>query len=96
MKTMYVYIMTNDNNTTLYVGVTSDLVRRIWEHKNNTFDGFTAKYFLHKLVYFECFEDELSAIACEKYLKKCYRKTKIKLITQKNPKWNDLSDDFFK
>ena len=86
--------MTNENNTTLYVGVTSDLSRRVYEHKNNTFDGFTAKYFLHKLVYFECFEDELSAISCEKYLKKCYRKTKEKLITQKNPKWNDLSDDF--
>ena len=83
MKTMYVYIMTNENNTTLYVGVTSNLARRVYEHKNNTFGGFTAKYFLHKLVYFESFEDELSAISCEKYLKKCYRKTKEKIITQK-------------
>ena len=87
--------MTNANNTTLYVGVTNDLARRVWEHKNNKFEGFTAKYLLHKLVYFEAFEDELSAIACEKYLKKCYRKAKEKLITQKNPLWNDLSDDFY-
>lgn len=95
MKSMYVYIMSNRNNTSLYVGVTNDLMRRVWEHKNNIFDGFTYKYALHKLVYFEMFEDELSAITCEKYLKKCYRKTKEKLITQRNPQWNDLSDDFF-
>ena len=91
MKTMYVYMMTNKNNTVLYVGVTNNLMRRINEHKNNIFNSFSAKYSLHKLVYFETFEDELSAIACEKYLKKCYRKTKEKLITQKNPQWNDLS-----
>ena len=89
---MYVYIMTNKNNTTLYVGVTSDLVRRIWEHKNNILKGFTAQYDLHKIVYFEVYEDELSAIAREKYLKKCYRKTKNKLITKQNPQWNDLYD----
>ena len=94
MKTMYVYIMTNINNTTLYVGVTNDLYRRVYEHKNDIFEGFTAKYSLHKLVYFETFEDELSAIACEKYLKKCFRKTKEKLISKKNPQWNDLSDVF--
>ena len=93
MKQMYVYIMTNKNNTTLYVGVTNNLYRRVWEHKNNIFDGFSKKYNLHKLVYFEVFEDELSAIACEKYLKKCYRKTKEKLITQNNSQWNDLYDE---
>ena len=92
MKTMYVYIMTNKNNTTLYVGVTNDLVRRIWEHKNNVLKGFTAQYDLHKLVYFEVYEDELSAIEREKYLKKCYRKTKNKLVTEQNPQWNDLYD----
>ena len=89
---MYVYIMTNKNNTTLYVGMTNDLVRRIWEHKNNVLKGFTAQYDLHKLVYFEVYEDELSAIEREKYLKKCYRKTKNKLVTEQNPQWNDLYD----
>ena len=90
MKMMYVYIMTNKNNTVLYVGVTNDLVRRIWEHKNNVFAGFTACYDLHKLVYFETYEDESIAIEREKYLKKCYRKTKDKLIRDKNPQYNDL------
>ena len=87
---MYVYIMTNKNNTTLYVGVTNDLVRRVWEHKNNILKGFTAQYDLHKSVYFEVYEDELSAIEREKYLKKSYRKTKNKLVTKQNPQWNDL------
>ena len=86
--------MSNKNNTTLYVGVTNDLVRRVFEHKNNILPGFTALYDLHKLVYFEVYEDEMSAIQREKYLKKCYRKTKNKLITDKNPQWNDLSDEF--
>lgn len=90
MKTVYVYIMTNKNNTTLYTGVTSDLVRRVWEHKNNIRNGFTAEYNLHKLVYFEVYEDEKSAIEREKYLKKCYKITKQKLITEHNPFWNDL------
>ena len=93
MKTMYVYIMTNKNNTSLYVGVTSDLVRRAWEHKNNILKGFTARYDLHKLVYFEVYEDEMTAIEREKYLKKCYKKTKIKLVTEQNPQWNDLYDE---
>ena len=93
MKPMYVYIMSNKNNTTLYVGVTNDLVRRILEHKNNVLQGFTAEYNLHKLVYFEMCENEQAAIEREKYLKKCYRKTKEKLITEQNPKWQDLFDD---
>ncbi len=90
MKSMYVYIMTNKNNTTFYVGVTNNLVRRVYEHKNNLLEGFTAKYDLHKLVYYEIYEEEQVAIQREKYLKKCYRKTKEKLIVQKNPKWEDL------
>ncbi len=90
MKTMYVYIMTNKNNTTLYIGVTNDLVRRMWEHKNEIFKGFTSQYDLHKLVYFETYEDEKTAIEREKYLKKCYKITKIKLITGFNPQWDDL------
>ena len=93
MKNMYVYIMTNANNTSLYVGVTNDLVRRIWEHKNDIHKGFTCEYNLHKLVYFEVYEDEVTAIEREKYLKKCYKKTKIKLITEQNPQWNDLYDE---
>ena len=92
MKVMYVYIVSNRNNTTLYVGVTNNLLRRIYEHKNNIVEGFTKRYALHKLVYFEIFDDEMSAIRYEKYLKKCYRKTKVKLIEQKNPLWNDLYD----
>ncbi len=90
MKNMYVYIMTNKNNTVLYVGVTNNLVRRIYEHRNKLVSGFTAKYELCKLVYFESFESELLAIEREKYLKKCYRKTKEKLITDFNPFWRDL------
>ena len=82
--------MTNQNNTSLYIGVTNDLVRRVWEHKNEIFKGFTSKYNLHKLVYFETYEDEKTAIEREKYLKKCYKNTKKKLITDLNPQWNDL------
>ena len=69
MKTMYVYIMTNKNNTVLYVGVTNDLLRRTWEHKNNILEGFSKQYNLHKLVYFETCPDEISAITRDKYLK---------------------------
>ncbi len=94
MKAMYVYILTNINNTTLYIGVTNDLKRRIFEHKSGLFkSAFTARYSLTKLVYFECHEDELIAIAREKYLKKAFRKEKIKLIEAKNPLWNDLYDE---
>ena len=93
MKMMYVYIMTNANNTSLYVGVTNDLVRRIWEHKNDVHKCFTCEYNLHKLVYFEVYEDEVTAIEREKYLTKCYKKTKKKLITEQNPQWNDLYDE---
>ena len=84
--------MTNKNNTTLYIGVTNNLARRVYEHKNHLLDGFTARYELHKLVYFEMYEDELTAIEREKYLKRCYRKTKNKLIATQNPGWNDLSE----
>ena len=92
MKNMYIYFMTNKNNTSLYVGVTNNLVRRVYEHKNHLLDGFTAHYDLHKLVYYEIFEDEQTASQREKYLKKCYRKTKNKLVTQMNPEWEDLYD----
>lgn len=83
--------MTNKNN--IYVGITNNLLRRVWEHKNNILTGFSQQYNLYKLVYFETFEDEISAITREKYLKKCYRKTKEKLINENNPQWNDLYDN---
>ena len=92
MKNMYVYIMSNRNNTTLYVGGTNDLMRRVYEHRNRLIKGFTSQYGLIKLVYFEYFDSEEQAILREKYLKKCYRKTKNKLINERNPLWLDLYD----
>ena len=90
MKNMYVYIMTNDRNGTLYVGVTSDLPRRVYEHKNSIMKGFTSKYQLNKLVYYEVFDDELTAIQREKNLKKYNRNWKKDLIESQNPEWADL------
>ena len=90
MKKMYVYILSNKNNGTLYIGVTNNLVRRVYEHKNKFIEGFSNKYDLIKLVYYEIYEDELRAIGREKFLKKAYRKTKVKLINEFNPDWEDL------
>ena len=90
MKNMYVYIMTNDRNGTLYVGVTSDLPKRVYEHKNSIMKGFTSKYQLNKLVYYEVFDDELTAIQREKNLKKYNRNWKKDLIESQNPEWVDL------
>lgn len=90
MKSGYVYILTNQPNGTLYIGVTSDLRKRIWQHKNKHADGFTAKYHLDKLVYYEIFEDIESAIYREKRLKEWQRKWKISLIQKMNPLWKDL------
>ncbi|MCM1323816.1 MAG: GIY-YIG nuclease family protein [Acetobacter sp.] len=95
MKTMYVYIMTNSRHTVLYVGVTNNLIRRVEEHKQKTLGGFTAKYNVDKLVYYEYADDEIAAIEREKYLKKCYRKTKDKLISEFNPDWQDLAKLFY-
>ncbi len=89
---MYVYIMTNKNNTTFYVGVTNDLVRRVWEHKNKMYDGFTARYNLNKLVYYEVYDDESTAILREKTLKDRSRQYKIDLIRAANSDCNDLYD----
>lgn len=85
-----VYIMTNRKDGVLYIGVTSDLVKRVWEHKNSVVDGFTKKYNLHKLVYFEMIDDMAEAILREKRLKKYLRFQKTALIEKTNPQWQDL------
>lgn len=90
MKQGFVYIMTNSKNTVFYIGITSDIVRRVYEHKNNLIDGFTKKYNLHKLVYFEQFDLLTLAIAREKQLKHWHRDWKINLIRSKNPDFKDL------
>jgi len=87
----YVYILTNKSNTVLYVGVTSDLERRVWEHKEKVYAGFTSKYNVNKLVYYEDFQWIHDAIAREKQLKGGSRQKKIDLILIENPAWNDLS-----
>ncbi|WP_019528447.1 GIY-YIG nuclease family protein [Dasania marina] len=85
-----VYILTNKRNGTLYIGVTGHFIQRIWQHRNNELDGFTKKYQVHKLVYFELTDCITTAIAREKQLKSWRRSWKIELIEQDNPKWNDL------
>ncbi len=85
-----VYIVTNKNNTTLYTGVTSNLVQRIFQHKSKAVAGFSKKYNLQKLVYYECTEDVHSAIQREKQIKAGSRKKKIQLIENMNPGWDDL------
>ena len=87
----FVYILTNDNNRVMYIGVTSDLQRRLYEHKNGAVDGFTKKYNVHKLVYFENGPDIESAIAREKQLKGWTRAKKNALVESVNPRWEDLS-----
>ena len=92
-KCGYVYIITNKVNTTLYIGVTSNLVRRIWEHKNKVVEGFSKKYNLDKLVYYEVIESVETAIQREKYLKGKSRQYKIDLIESINKNWTDLYDN---
>ncbi len=96
MKRMYVYIMSNHNNGTLYTGVTSDLVKRVWQHKNKTYKGFSAKYDLNKLVYYETHDDPTMAIKREKRLQNWDRQWKLDLIESKNPDWDDLWEDIIK
>jgi len=88
----YVYILTNQRNTVLYAGVTSDLEKRIYEHKSKLIEGFTKKYNVNKLVYYEIFEIIDEAIKREKQIKAATRKKKIKLIENTNPGWNDLAE----
>jgi putative endonuclease len=90
MKQPAVYILASKRNSTLYIGVTSGLVERIWQHKNDAVEGFTKKYGVHTLAYYELHEDMESAILREKRLKKWNRAWKLRLIEEKNPDWNDL------
>ncbi len=91
INTYYVYILSNQFNSVLYIGVTNNLSRRLYEHKSSLIDGFTKKYRVHKLVYFESCHDVKDAIAREKQLKKWSREKKEELIRQINPDWSDLS-----
>jgi putative endonuclease len=86
----YVYILASKKHGTLYIGVTSDLVRRVYEHKTKAVPGFTTKYGVDKLVLFEMYEDAATAIAREKELKKWRRDWKTRLIEEQNPNWDDL------
>lgn len=91
-KQYFVYILTNKNNKVLYIGVTSDLVGRIFQHKERTVKCFTSRYNVDKLVYYEVYEDIYEAISREKRLKNLVRRKKDILINEFNPKWLDLSD----
>jgi putative endonuclease len=85
-----VYILASKRNGTLYIGVTSDLIKRTWEHKNDSVEGFTKRYRVHRLVYYELHEDMESAIRREKQMKKWNRDWKLELIEKQNPDWRDL------
>ena len=86
----YVYILSSNNNSTIYVGVTNNLERRIYEHKNELLEGFSKKYHTHKLVYYEQTSDVLSALTREKQIKSWSRERKNELINTTNPTWRDL------
>ena len=90
MKTFFVYIMTNKNNRVLYTGVTNDLLRRVYEHREKLMEGFTTRYNVTKLVYFESYSDPSRAIQREKQIKSGSRKQKIALIEKNNQGWTDL------
>ena len=92
MKEFYVYIMASKRNGTLYVGSTSDIIKRVWEHKNNIIKGFTEKYNVHQLVYYEAHQTIDEAARREKRLKNWCRKWKLNLIEELNPTWQDLYD----
>jgi len=89
-KYYYVYILSNKYNNVTYVGITNDLIRRVYEHKNKLVEGFTEKYNVDKLVYYELFNDPINAITREKQLKGYSRKKKVELINSFNPEWEDL------
>ena len=91
----YVYILTNDQNRVMYIGVTNDLQRRVYEHKNELVDGFTKRYHVHKLVYYEEYQGVKDAITREKRLKGLLRSKKNALVSAANPDWNDLAPILF-
>ena len=92
-KTFYVYLLASQRNGTLYTGVTSDLVKRVWEHREGVAESFTSEYGVKHLVWFEVHDNAISAITREKQLKKWNREWKINLIQQENPTWRDLYAD---
>jgi len=92
----YVYILTNKNNEVLYIGVTNNLLQRVYQHKNKLINGFTARYNLNKLVYYEVYQYIRDAIQREKQMKKWNRKWKMELIQKVNPKWEDLYIEMLK
>ena len=88
-----VYILASKRNGTLYVGVTSNLAKRVWEHREQLVEGFTRKYGVHELVYYEIHDDMISAITREKQIKKWNRAWKLRLIERHNPEWRDLWEE---
>ena len=94
MRLYYVYILTNRSRV-LYTGVTGDLIRRVYEHKHGTVDGFTSRYRVNRLVYFESTENVRAAISREKQIKGWTRTKKLALVAESNPMWRDLSEGWF-
>ena len=93
MKQYYVYILASKKNGVLYTGVTSDLIKRVYEHKQSATKGFTERYWIKKLVFYEVHQEIEAAIAREKQIKKWRREWKIDLIEKQNPEWNDLFEE---
>jgi putative endonuclease len=96
MKSSFVYILASQKNGTLYIGVTADLIKRIYQHKNNLIKGFTSRYNVHNIVYYETFSDINEAFEREKELKTWERKWKIDLIEKNNKQWKDLYNEIIK
>ncbi|HUT44824.1 MAG TPA: GIY-YIG nuclease family protein [Sedimentisphaerales bacterium] len=93
MRQYYIYILASKKNGTLYIGVTNNLLKRVYEHKNDLMGGFTQKYHIHNLVYYEVYGDIIDAITREKGMKKWKRQWKIELFEKSNPQWRDLYSD---
>src|SRR5687768_11200905 len=92
-KQYFVYILASKRNGTLYTGFSNGVIKRTWEHKHDVVEGFTKKYNVHRLVYYDLFDEALAAIAREKQIKKWKRRWKLTLIEKKNPPWKDLYDE---